>query len=103
MENRSKHTSKLTMLVRFWEDIRLLFGLIRDYWRGRYRDVSWLTIASIVIALLYMISPLDLMTDAIPVIGWLDDVAIIALCLKLTRRDLEKYRRFNEKNIGHTA
>jgi len=46
--------------VTFLKDIRLLFGLLRDYWKGEYRDVSWLTIASLVAMLLYMFSPIDL-------------------------------------------
>jgi uncharacterized membrane protein YkvA (DUF1232 family) len=91
-------SSKLALLIRFWGDIRLLFGLIRDYIKGIYRDVSWLSIAAVVVMLLYMVSPLDLMTDAIPIAGWLDDVAVIVLCLKLIRPDLEKYRLFRERS-----
>ncbi len=65
--------------------------MARDYRNGDYRDVSWVTIVSIPIALLLMIvSPIGF----IPVIGQIDDVIIILICLKLIHGDLEKYKRF---------
>ena len=30
----------------------------------------------LVLAILYIISPVDLIPDAIPVVGWVDDVAV---------------------------
>ena len=40
----------------------------------------------LVLALLYIISPIDIIPDPIPVVGWVDDVAVGlgagALCLK---------------------
>ena len=40
----------------------------------------------LVLALLYIISPIDVIPDPIPVVGWVDDVAVGlgagALCLK---------------------
>ncbi len=82
----------------FWENLLLFFSLVRDYWRGNYRHVSWLSFAGIALTLLYMVSPLDLMTDAVPVIGWLDDVAVLLLCLKLIKPDLERYRKYKKSN-----
>jgi uncharacterized membrane protein YkvA (DUF1232 family) len=32
----------------------------------------------LVLAILYIISPIDLIPDAIPVIGWVDDAAVAA-------------------------
>ncbi len=97
MHTSPHFSSKLALLLRFWNDIRLLFGLIRDYIRGIYRDVPWLSIVAVGVMLLYMISPLDLLTDVIPIAGWLDDVAVIVLCLKLIRPDLEKYRAYRQR------
>src|SRR5690606_40343638 len=47
-------------LEKFWEDIKLLLAMIRDYWNGDYREVPWTTIAAAVGALLYVLSPIDL-------------------------------------------
>lgn len=83
-------------LEKFWEDIKLLLAMIRDYWNGDYREVPWTTIAAAVGALLYVLSPIDLIPDFIPVIGYMDDAAVVALCLKAIWSDLEKYKHWKE-------
>jgi len=82
------------MLIRFWNDIRALVGLIIAYWKDEYRDVSWMTIVVISITLFYMLfSPIGY----IPVLGLIDDILVLAICLKLIYADLEKYKQFREK------
>ena len=60
-------------LQRFLKDVALLISMVKDYWSGKYREVSWWVIAAVVFALLYVLSPIDLIPDFIPVIGLLDD------------------------------
>jgi uncharacterized membrane protein YkvA (DUF1232 family) len=43
-------------------------------------------------AIVYVISPLDAIPDAIPVIGWLDDLGIIGAALAYLSRVLDRYR-----------
>ena len=71
-----------------------MFSLIRDYWNGNYREVPWKTIAAVVGALLYVLMPLDLIPDFIPVAGFLDDAGVIAACLALVSDDLVNYEKW---------
>lgn len=71
-----------------------MFSLIRDYWNGNYREVPWKTIAAVVGALLYVLMPLDLIPDFIPVAGFLDDAGVIAACLALVSDDLVDYEKW---------
>lgn len=95
-EEEINKKSKKGLLAKFWDDIQLMFALLKDYWNGDYREVSWGTIASIVVALLYVFSPIDLIPDVIPVLGLLDDAMVVSLCLKMVHGDLEKYRKFKK-------
>ena len=79
-------------LEKFAENIKLFFSLIRDYANGTYRELPWTTIAAVIGALLYVLSPIDLIPDFIPVLGLIDDAAVITLCLKGIGVDLEKYK-----------
>ena len=59
--------------------IRLLFGLMRD---GRVSRMDRLMVVG---AIAYMISPLDFIPDFIPVLGYVDDVAVVALAYKTAK------------------
>ena len=40
-------------------------------------QAKWKRVIIVVFAMLYVISPLDLIPDFIPVIGWLDDLGVL--------------------------
>lgn len=84
-------------LGRYIEDVKLLFSVLKDYWKGDYREVPWGSIAAIVAALLYVFSPVDLIPDVIPVIGLVDDALIIAACLSFVETDLHAYKEWKMK------
>lgn len=83
-------------LGRFMEDGRLLVSMVKDYTGRRYRQVPYATLGSAVVALLYVLNPLDLMPDVLPLIGQIDDAVIVAACLALIEQDLYKYRAWKE-------
>ena len=96
-EDKIKKKSKKGALAKLREDIELMFSLLKDYWNGDYREISWGTIASIVVALLYVLSPIDLVPDFIPGFGLIDDALMVALCLELIHSDFEKYKKFKRE------
>ncbi len=79
-------------LQRFVEDGRLFLSIVRDYWSGRYRQVPYAMIAAVVFVLLYVFNPFDLMPDFLPIIGEIDDAAIVTAAMLILERDLIKYR-----------
>ena len=89
-------------LQRFLKDVALLISMVRDYWSGAYREIPWWVIAAVVFTLLYVLSPIDLIPDFIPVIGLLDDAVVIALCLAMIEQDLLKYQEWKEAQTKQT-
>jgi len=78
-------------LLQLWNDIKLMVALIGDYVSGDYKEVPWNVIAAVTGAIIYFVSPIDVIPDFIPVIGYLDDAAVIALAVEFSRDDLNKY------------
>lgn len=99
MLDESEERSKTEIVISFFKDIRLAFNMFRDYFKGDYRDVSWKTFFGVIGALVYLVSPIGIMLGMIPVLGWIDDIVIIILLIRLMHQDLEKYRKFKDK--GH--
>ena len=97
MVDNNKERSKVQIFIDFLQDIRLAFSMFRAYFKGDYRDISRKTFFSVIGALVYMVSPIGIMVGMIPVLGWIDDIVIIILLIKLMQEDLEKYRIFREK------
>lgn len=87
-------------LRRFKDTVSTLFALLRDYRDGTYRDIPWSSIAKIVAALAYLVSPVDAIPDAIPLLGILDDAAVLSLCLKSVGGVLEGYRAWRGRQRG---
>lgn len=82
---------KIPALHKAWLDILLCLELIRDYRSGAYRDIAAWAVAAVAFGLLYLVNPVELIPDVIPVVGYLDDVAVMAVIFKLVRAELEKY------------
>ncbi len=78
-------------------NVPILVSLIKSYAKKEYTDIPIGTIVAITSALLYFVSPIDIIPDAIPGVGYLDDAAVVALCLKMVDSDVEEYKRWREK------
>ena len=96
-DKSNKKLSRSSFLKRFLIDIKDLFLLIKDCINGRYRQLPFWMIAAIACALIYIINPLDLLPDVIPILGLIDDVLVLFLCISLLRMDLNKYRRWKNR------
>lgn len=82
----------LQMLGRLWSDLPLLGRLLRAWKRGAYQGLSPRTVLALVGALLYLVSPVDLVPDFIPGIGFIDDAVVLAMLLQTLAQDLAAFR-----------
>lgn len=78
-------------LAEVWSYLTALFRLLRAYIRGDYRDIPWGSIVLVIVAIIYFVSPVDLIPDIIPVIGLTDDAAVIAFVVAQIKADLDNF------------
>ena len=86
-------------LKRFIEDGKVLTALVKDWRAGKYRQVLYGTIAAVVFGLIYVVNPLDIVPDVLPILGAVDDATVIGALLLLIERDLKKYRSWKENQL----
>lgn len=82
----------------YLSDIACMVSLVRSYIKKEYTDIPLGTILSIVVTLLYIISPVDLIPDVIPGVGYLDDIALLVWVLKSIHSDVEEYKQWRVDN-----
>ena len=92
-----KNIIRVGLLTRLARDFKLLFSLIRDYWKGNYRDVSLFSIIIFAITIAYILSPFDFLSDFVPGLGQIDDALLLLLGLYFLEKDLYKYRDWKNK------
>ena len=85
---------KAGFLSQYWDDIKTSFALIRDWFNGSYDKVPARMIVSLAGALIYLVSPLDLIPDWVPMAGLVDDAAMLAFVFQLSKVDLNAYRKW---------
>lgn len=73
------------------EPIKRLFNYIQDAVFGRYKLYSKANLIMALAGLIYLISPLDIVPDFIPIAGWLDDIAVLKFILDRLRAELKDY------------
>ena len=87
-EQMAKESS---FLRQYWKDIKTSFALLKDWYMGNYTKIPFRMVASIAGAMLYLVSPLDVVPDWLPFGGLLDDALILAAVFTMSRRDLDDY------------
>lgn len=78
--------------------VPIMASLIRNYVKKEYTDIPIGSIISIISALIYFVSPIDIIPDSIPVLGYFDDAAVVAACWKLVESDVEEYVKWRDDN-----
>lgn len=88
-EAKMAEKTKEGPLAKFKLDITTLFEMLKD--RENF-NFSKSTIGLIVAVLAYILSPIDIVPDFIPLAGLLDDAALLTMVLNSIKGDIEKYK-----------
>ncbi|NTW82204.1 MAG: DUF1232 domain-containing protein [Chlorobiaceae bacterium] len=83
----------------FADKIRSLVRMVKCYIRKEYLDVPWQTIVLATAALVYFVSPVDAISDFLPVIGFTDDAAVLLAVLSSINHDLNRFLEWETTRI----
>jgi uncharacterized membrane protein YkvA (DUF1232 family) len=95
IDNKIKRSVKL--LNDIIDDIKLLFSLVKDVIKQKYPDLPFGSLLAVLGALLYFLTPIDVLPDFLPLIGFTDDIAVILFVIRQVAYDLDKYKAWLKK------
>jgi uncharacterized membrane protein YkvA (DUF1232 family) len=76
-----------------------MIRLIHAYHQREYRDISSQNLRIIVAAIIYFVSPFDVIPDWVPVFGHIDDAFVVRLALKSVRGDLDTFMAWETSKV----
>ena len=92
-----------------WKEVRLatakekfliLGRLVRAYALGQYRAVPWKTVLKITAAIIYFISPIDLLPDLLPITGLTDDFGVLLWVYNSVSGEIEKFLTWEKSRLS---
>jgi uncharacterized membrane protein YkvA (DUF1232 family) len=75
----------------FVSQLRLIARMLKAHVTGEYKAFSGRSIIMLVFALVYFITPLDLIPDFIPALGFSDDISIVLFVLRSIKEDIDNF------------
>lgn len=73
-------------------------AMFRDFLSRRYRQWPTGTLLGGFLGFLYLLNPLDLIPEALPGIGVIDDALMVGVFLAFLSRDVKKYHAWKQQN-----
>jgi len=74
----------------------IFVSLVRSYVAKEYTEISMSSIVAVISAIIYVCTPIDLIPDFIPVLGYLDDAAVLAVCFAWIKSDIDDYIKWRD-------
>jgi len=78
--------------------VPILISMVRSYIRKEYTNISWASVVLTVSALIYVLSPIDIIPDGVPVLGYIDDTIVLIVCLTYIDVEVREYIEWRKDN-----
>ena len=91
--NRFKEFFNNSSLEEIKDNMKEAFNYVSDVFSGRYKDYGMTALITLVAGMVYVVSPIDIIPDFIPVVGFTDDITVFLFVLKSVNDELERYRK----------
>lgn len=89
--NRFKEFFNNNSLEEIKDNMKEAFNYVSDVFSGRYKDYSMTALITLVAGMVYVVSPIDIIPDFIPIVGFTDDITVFLFVLKSVNDELERY------------
>jgi len=89
--------SKLVAAVPTAKHLKDIIDMLHLQIKGQY-SVEWTTKLAFLAAILYLVSPLDVLPDTIPIAGYFDDSAVLAWTIKQHQAEISRFQQWKKSH-----
>lgn len=85
-------------------EVQDIISMLDDYYHGRYKKIPTAALLGSLGIIAYLVSPVDLIPDNVPILGFIDDAFIINTVVTLcVDKELERYRQWRNDTMIETV
>ena len=75
--------------------VNLFIRMVKSHIKGDYR-MHWQSIVIIVAALVYFVTPIDLIPDLVPITGYVDDLSILLWVNATLQKEIDAFKLWEQ-------
>lgn len=95
LEAAEKKLSEIPKAGEYFAEVPRMIALLKDHIEKDY-EAPTKALVAIIAALLYLINPKDIIPDKYLGVGQLDDAAVIAAAIAISKKDLDDYAAWKD-------
>ena len=103
LEQVQAKVKEIPMLESAVKDFPVMVSMVKSYATKEYAAVSPKVVATIVSAFLYLVKRKDLIPDNLPILGQLDDIAVVVLALNFVQPEINAFREWKAAQVKETT
>lgn len=77
-----------------------MLRLLSAWSKGEYSGPSGRALLTFIAAAIYLVNPLDLISDFIPFVGLIDDIAVLGWVIKTLDAEIESFRTWESEQVA---
>ncbi|UOQ87381.1 YkvA family protein [Gracilibacillus salinarum] len=93
-----KANDKKGKLEEVWGKLQLLFEALRAWIQGEYKEIPKGSIVMILAAIIYFVTPIDIVPDFLVGLGLFDDAAVLGFVIRQVSEDLDRFKVWQESH-----
>jgi uncharacterized membrane protein YkvA (DUF1232 family) len=90
-------TEEANAIRRVRSDLTTLLRLLKAWALRQYQRVPWPSLLLAASAVVYFVMPADLIPDMLPMVGFVDDVAVVSAVVQAVRGELSRFRSWEQE------
>lgn len=92
-----KNESNRPVAEEIKEKFSTLLRLIQALYKKEYSNFPWSSLIKAIAVLIYFVSPIDALPDFVPVLGFIDDFALLSWVLSSLHQDIQNFENWEQE------